>query len=526
MQAQNEKCMDTIDRKAVPLQAAPSSGTRGDGSEQTTPEVAESLDPADWAELGVLGHRMVDQMLDWLRGVRERPAWQPPPAATREALVEPLPLEPQGITRAYEEFQSEVLPYPLGNVHPRFWGWACGTGSPSAMLYEMLAAGMNVSTGAFDQSAILVEERVLAWLTELFGFPASSSGLLVSGASMANMIGLAVARHARAGVDVRKHGLRGSEPLTLYASSEVHSSVQRALELLGLGADALRTTAVDAAFRADIAAIRAQIRADRAAGRRPIAIIGTAGTVNTGSIDDLTALADLAREESLWFHVDAAIGAGAVLSTELAPRLAGIERADSLAFDLHKWMHVPYEAGCILVRDSAVHRETFTLTPPYLASHARGVLANARFMADYGPQLSRGFRALKIWMSFKEHGVARLGRLVDRNCAQAQLLAQRLDVHPRLERLAPVPLSIVCFRYVGTGDRALRLDELNRELLVRLQESGVCVPSSTIVNGKFALRVCIVNHRTRDEDMELLVSETARQGDQLVKEGAFDDESA
>jgi glutamate/tyrosine decarboxylase-like PLP-dependent enzyme len=515
--------MDTIDRKAIPHPPVPSSERATDLPAEPARAIEESLDPADWEELRDLGHHMVDEMLGWLRGVRERPAWRKTPGALQEQLSEPLPLEPQGVGRAYADFQSGVLPYPLGNVHPRFWGWACGTGSPSAMLYEMLAAGMNVSSGAFDQSAIVVEERVLAWLGELFGFPTGASGLLVSGASMANLIGLAVARHARAGVDVRKHGLRGSEALTVYASSEVHSSVQRALELLGLGAEALHTAPVDAAFEADVPALRARIRADRAEGRQPIALVGTAGTVNTGAIDALEDLADLAQEEGLWFHVDAAIGAGAMLSTELAPRLAGIERADSVAFDLHKWMHVPYEAGCVLVRDAALHRETFTLTPPYLASHARGVLANARFMADYGPQLSRGFRALKIWMSFKEHGIARFGRLVERNCRQAALLASRLDAHPRLERLAPVPLNIVCFRYVGSGKSALRLDDLNRELLFRLQESGTCVPSSTLVNGRFALRVCIANHRTRDEDVELLVSETARLGDQLASEGAFHD---
>jgi glutamate/tyrosine decarboxylase-like PLP-dependent enzyme len=241
--------------------------------------------------------------------------------------------------------------------------------------------------------------------------------------------------------------------------------------------------------------------------------------VNTGAIDDIEAVGAVAREEGLWLHVDAAIGAAAALSPALAPRLAGIGAADSVAFDLHKWMHVPYEAGCILVRDAEMHRAAFTLTPPYLAGHDRGVLARSRFMADYGPELSRGFRALKVWMSLKEHGIARLGRLVERNCAQARHLAALVDAEPRLERLAPVALNIVCFRYVPPRASAERADALNRELLLRLQESGVCVPSSTVLDGKFALRVCIANHRTRDEDLDLLVSESVRHGDAIADEG-------
>ncbi len=505
--------MDTTCRRSTPAAHA-----------TATPE---SLDPQDWDGLARLGHRMVDEMVGWLRDVRSRPAWQSPDEETRLRLDEPLPREPQGIDRAWQDFRRDVLPYPLGNVHPRFWGWVCGTGSASAMLYEMLAAGMNTSAGAFDQSAILVEERVLAWLADILGYPRTASGLLVSGASMANLVGLAVARHARAGHDVRKQGMRGARPLAVYASSEAHSSVQRALELLGMGSETLRLVPVDGEWRADVPAMRAAIHRDRESGLRPMCIVGTAGTVNTGAIDDLAALGRLAREEALWFHVDAAIGAAVALSPNLAPRIAGLEQADSVAFDLHKWLHVPYEAGCVFVRDAKLHRETFTLTPPYLENHARGVLANSRFMADYGPQLSRGFRALKIWMSLKEHGVERLGRLVERNCAQAERLAALVDADPRLERLAPVALNIVCFRYRGTGEaQSARIEALNRELLLRLQESGVCVPSSTVLRGAFALRVCIANHRTRDEDLELLVSEAARHGDQLLSEGAFDEESA
>lgn len=489
-----------------------------------TPKTAsESLDPTDWDELRALGHEMVDTLLEQLRSVRERPVWRPTTAEQRARLDQPLPVEPQGSEGAWADFRRDVATHALGNVHPRFWGWVCGTGSPSAALYDMLASGLNASLGGFDTAPILVEQRVLAWLKQIVRFPASASGLLVTGGSMANLIGLAVARHVHSGGEVRKLGVQGvARRMCVYASSETHSSIQRALEMLGLGSDSLRVIAIDGEYRIDIAALRCTLEADRAAGLHPIAIVGNAGTVNTGAIDDLDALANLAREQGLWFHVDAAIGGPAMLAGEIVPLLKGLERADSLAFDLHKWMYVPYEAGCVLVRDAAAHRAAFTLTPAYLASFERGVLANAPFMADFGPELSRGFRALKIWMLLKEHGTARFGRLIARNVAQARFLADSIDREPLLERLNAPTLNIVGLRYVGDRSRGRDLDALNKELLMRLQESGIAVPSSTVLRGHFALRVCIVNHRTQDEDLQLFVDECVRLGNQLAREGKFD----
>ena len=340
---------------------------------------------------------------------------------------------------------------------------------------------------------------------------------------MANFIGLAVARDRQAGHDVRRRGLRGlTKPLTVYASSEVHSCNEKAMAILGMGSDQLRKVPVTEDYAMDTSALRRMLAADRDAGLQPICVIGTAGTVNSGAIDDLDGLADLCADQGLWFHVDGAIGAVGMLSPRIRPSLRGMDRADSVAMDLHKWMHIPFEAGCALVRDPEAHRNTFSLIPEYLEHGDRGLAGESLWFSDYGLQLSRHFRALKVWMCIKEQGLDRFGDMMTRNVEQAHYLAERIDDHPRLERLAPVLLDIVCFRYDpgGLGEQAL--ERLNNRIMVQLQEEGIAAPSDTRLHERYCLRVAIANHRSRTDDFDLLIREVLRIGNSthLEKESA------
>ncbi|MGE6784098.1 pyridoxal phosphate-dependent decarboxylase family protein [Ensifer adhaerens] len=488
-----------------------------DKQSATTGGVEETLDPEDWGELRALSHRIVDDAIDYLSRVRERPAWRNMPEPMRESFTAPLPRTARPLEEIYAQVAETVLGYPMGNIHPRFWAWYMGSGNFTGALGEFLAAIQGSNVGGGNHAAALMDQQVVSWCKEMLGFPASASGTLVSGGSVANIIGLNVARNVKAGIDVREHGI-GGQPLCFYGSDQIHSCHRKAVELFGLGDRALRRIATNGELRIDIAALRHAIASDRASGRLPACIIANAGTVNTGAIDDLEALADLAAEQDLWLHVDGCIGALIRIAPENAWRVSGIEKADSIALDPHKWLHAPFEAGCVLVRDAAAHRGTFAVTPEYLETMVRG-LASAPWLYDYGLQTSRGFRALKIWMSLMEHGVEKFGRLVDQNIAQGHYLSRLIEAEPQLELVAPTNINIVCFRFRSGEMPAGRLKALNTEIMLRLQDDGTAVISDTTVHGQHCLRVAINNHRTQRKDLELFLAEVVRLGQEIVAEG-------
>ncbi|PBB92771.1 amino acid decarboxylase [Mesorhizobium sp. WSM3864] len=472
----------------------------------------ETLDPPDWAEMQALSHRIVEDAVAYLKDVRDRPVWHQMPVEVRAFFSAPLPRSPAPIAEVYGDVARNVMAYPMGNIHPRFWSWYMGSSNFTGALGDFLAAIQGSNLGGGNHAAGLMDSQVVDWCKEMVGFPASASGTLVSGGSMANLIGLTVARNAKAGVDVRERGVGAiPKPLRFYASDQVHSCHRKAMEALGLGNRALRRVSTDADLRIDVDALKTAIAEDRAAGFKPACIIGTAGTVNTGAIDDLRALAVLAAEEDLWFHVDGCIGALIAIAPENRSLVAGIERAHSIALDPHKWLHAPFEAGCALVRDAVAHRNAFAVTPEYLESTPRG-LASGQWLHDYGLQTSRGFRALKIWMSLKEHGIEKFGRLIDQNIAQAGYLTELIRVEPALELTAPTTINIVCFRHRLDGASEEQLKAFNTEIMLRLQEEGIAAVSDTTVHGQHCLRVAITNHRTRRDDLDLLLRETLRIG--------------
>jgi aromatic-L-amino-acid decarboxylase len=475
-----------------------------------------TLDPDDWESFRNLAHRMVDDALNEIRTIRDKPVFVAPPLAVKKRLLEePVPMDGQGEEQVYDQFLQDVFPYRNGNISPHFYGWVMGNGFPMGFMADMLAATMNPHMAGLNQSPRFVEEKVIDWFRELMGFPIGTTGLLLSGGSMANMTGLAVARYVKAGFDIKTEGLWSSPLLTIYCTAETHSWLKKSVEVMGMGTRSMRIVPMHADYKIDCDALRKMIREDRAAGIRPIAVIGTAGTVNTGATDDLEALADICKEEDLWFHVDGAFGALVAISPKLKHIVKGMERADSVGFDLHKWMYLPFECACLLVRDGEAHDKTFLNNATYLQVFDRGVMAGGTPFSGRGLELTRGFKALKAWMSLKAYGFDRFAALIERNVAQAKELEALVESHPELEVVAPVPLNIVCFRYVLPNRSTEDLNAINQEILWLLQERGLAVPSSTIIDDKFCLRAAIVNHRTRSEDLKRLVDSTVKIGEEL-----------
>jgi aromatic-L-amino-acid decarboxylase len=477
----------------------------------------ESLDPSNWEDLRRLGHEMVDTMMDYLQQVGQRPAWQKVPEEAVMAMRQPLPREGQDIRRVYQEFVTQILPYNINNVHPRFWAWVQGGGTPAGMLADMLASGMNANLAIGNQAPVYVERQVLDWSKEMFGFPSEASGILTSGGSMANITALIVARN-HFSPTIKQRGLQDQGgPLCIYGSEETHNCIIKGVEAIGIGGDHFRKVPVDDHYRIRIDLLQEMIASDKEKGYLPFCIVGNAGTVNTGAVDNLDELAAIAHREKCWFHIDGAFGAIPYILPEWKKKLQGLEKADSLSFDFHKWLYINYEVGCVLVRNAKAHLAAFSAPASYLLTHERGLAAGPIPFSAHGLELSRGFKALKVWMLLKEHGIEKYGRMVRQNLEQAQFLGSLVQARGGLELLAEVAMNIVCYRYNPGGLGEAELNGLNKEILMRLQEEGIAAPSHTLLNGRYSIRVAITNHRSRREDFEVLVLETLRLGQELAQ---------
>lgn len=467
------------------------------------------LDPADWQAFRDQAHAALDTALDFVEQRPEQPVWQEMPPELK-VLDQALPLEGEPLAKVLSEFESRVLPYTLGNNHPRFWGWVHGAGTANALISQMMIAALNANMGGRDHAPMYIERQLIRWMHELFEYPADeASGTLVTGTSSATLLGLSVARHRVS--DGASRSLGNSDlGLVAYTSSESHVSVSKAMELLGLGSNALRSVPVLDDFSMDVPALGAMVEEDLAQGLTPFAVVSTVGTVNSGAIDDLQAINRLCAGRNIWHHVDGAFGALIMLSEQRKEKLKGISAADSIAFDFHKWMHVSYAAGCLLVRDGERHRQTFANSHAhsYLLSEKLGIAGGAPWPANYTIDLSRGFAALAVWFQLKEFGTQRLGLAIDRNCEQANWLSQAVDEDPALELMAPVSLNIVCYRYRLEGLDIAALNDLNRRIVVELQCRGLAAPSATEIAGNNVIRVCITNHRTRQDDLQALLLAT------------------
>jgi aromatic-L-amino-acid/L-tryptophan decarboxylase len=469
-------------------------------------------------EIRRVGYAVVDLIADHISGLPDGPVFRPVPPALAEDLVHaPLPATGTSADAILSEFAEKIMPYPMGNGHPRFYAWINSAPSPIAIFADALASALDPSVAGGNHAAVWVEHAVIGWFRTMLGFPPESMGLLVSGGSVANLTALAVARHVKASIDVRAEGLQKIDrPLTIYIGEEGHGCIRKATELLGIGSNYVRVIPSDAHLRMNVALLQEAILADVDCGLHPIAVAASAGTVNSGAIDPLEDIAAVCKQHDLWFHIDGSYGTPAILTQQYRPELEYIALADSVALDPHKWLYIPVEAGMVMVRDGAAMRDAFSLVPPYLRTDGnQSGVGGPPWFSEYGIQQTRSFRALKVWMALKYHGTEGYTASIERDISLAQHLTRLVETSDDLELLAPQSLSIVLFRYTppALSDNEERLNALNKAILQDIQLSGKAFFSSTIVDGKFALRVCVVNYRARMEDMDFvveLVEETGR----------------
>jgi aromatic-L-amino-acid decarboxylase len=460
-----------------------------------------------------LGYEAVDIAARYLAELPDRHVFQRMEEGQRDGIMDmPMPYAPLSGDEILRKVAEEILPHPMGNGHPRFFGWVNSPPAMMAVITEVIAAAMNPSCAGGDHAAIYLEHCVIRWLMQLLGFPISgSAGLLVSGGSAATLTALAAARHKalrQLGIDVRRQGVCGTHArLRLYASTQVHSCVQKAVELLGLGSECIRWIGVDQDFRLSLDELREAIAEDRRQRWYPFCVVANAGSVHTGVIDPLHDVASLASESGLWMHVDGAYGAPGVLDPNSAPLFAGVELADSIALDPHKWLSVPMECGCVLVRDGQLLRDAFSLVPSYVRTEPGKGAGNLPWFSEYGFQQTRGFRALKLWVTLVHTGMSGLSEQVAQQIRVARYLEDRIKAMPEFELRSNGKLSIVCFRYrpPGPGADEEAVDALNKKIMERVQSDGTAFLTNTTLAGRFVLRACILHYGTTEQDIDTML---------------------
>jgi glutamate/tyrosine decarboxylase-like PLP-dependent enzyme len=478
-----------------------------------------TLDPEDWDELTELGHLMLEDMMDYLKTIRDQP-YKSPPKEVEKAILTSFPEKGDGVAKVYDIIKNQIIPYSLKNTRPDFWGHVAGTGSPFGMLTEMVISGMNHAVG--HGPLAIINYQTLDWIKELLEYPMEAGGVFVSGGSEANFTGLAVARNAKADIDMKVEGMQSVQnKMTLYCSDETHACLERSVELLGLGSDALRWIKTDDDCRISLNSLKDAVSQDRKQGYLPFCLIGNAGTVNSGAFDDLNALADFSNKENLWFHVDAVFGAWVKLSEKYKHLADGLERADSIAVDLHKWMSMPYAIGFTLVRDQVAHVSTFVY-----GKEARYLKTSMDVLEDYARThflnmslaLSRPDYGLKAYMLLRAFGRAKYCDLIEQNIDQIHYLAELIKKEPNLEVTLPVVSNVVCFRYKRDGLTETEIDDINQHILRELLKINLWMISDTKTKNKYMLRACNVNHRSRYSDFDLLVERITTIGDNFVKD--------
>jgi glutamate/tyrosine decarboxylase-like PLP-dependent enzyme len=471
----------------------------------------ETLDPVDWEEMTAFGHRMLDDMMEYLKTIRKQP-YLPPTEEALKTILTPLPKKGDGEKKVYDIFREHIIPSSVKWTRPDFWGMVLGTGSPFGMLTDMAISGINTGSVLL----FFIAHQTIDWIKDLLEYPKEAGGVFVSGGSEANFTGLAVARNVKAEIDVKVDGMQSvTKKMTLYCSEEAHDCLDRSVELLGLGNEALRWIPTDEHHQLNIDLLKKEIQKDQENGLHPFCVIGTAGTVHTGAFDDLNAIADICEKEDLWFHVDGAFGAWVKISETHKHLADGLERADSIAVDLHKWMNMPYAIGCALVKDRVAHFSTFVYghDAEYLKT-GMDELGNDALdnILNLSLALSRPDYGLKAYMLLRAYGRDKYSNLVQQNIDQIQYLAGLIQKEPNMEITAPVVSNIVCFRYVHDGLSEAELEKLNRKILGELWKVNLWMITDTTIKGKYMLRACNVNHRSRNEDFDTLVDRIKKIG--------------